>query len=137
MLSYCEKRKESEEQKLKKNEKIFLILLIFTALCIWFCSKFFFQDNAEQIFITVNGEDFGCYSLDKDQIIAIGDTNVCEITNGEARMIEATCPDHLCIKQHSITKQGGTIVCLPNKIVIKGGASGSFDDDFSELDAIS
>ncbi len=52
-------------------------------------------------------------------------------------MIEATCPDHLCIKQHSINEQGGTIVCLPNKIVIKGGFSGSFDDDFSELDAIS
>lgn len=137
MLSYCGKRKESDDEKLKKKEKIFLIILVFTALCTWFCSKSFSHDDSEHIFITVNGEDFGCYSLNKDQIIVIGETNVCEITNGEARMIEATCPDHLCMKQPSITKQGGMIVCLPNKIVIKGGTSGSFDDDFSELDAIS
>ncbi len=35
-------------------------------------------------------------------------------------MIEADCPDHLCMKQKAVDSTGGTIVCLPNKVVIEG-----------------
>ena len=35
-------------------------------------------------------------------------------------MIEADCPDHLCLKQKAVDSTGGTIVCLPNKVVIEG-----------------
>lgn len=34
-------------------------------------------------------------------------------------MIEATCPDKLCIKQGHIEKKGATIVCLPHHLVIE------------------
>ena len=34
-------------------------------------------------------------------------------------MIEATCPDKLCIKQGNIEKKGATIVCLPHHLVIE------------------
>ena len=46
--------------------------------------------------ITVDGKEYGTYSLEKDQTIKINDTNVCEIKDGQARMISAQCPDHLC-----------------------------------------
>ena len=43
-----------------------------------------------------------------------------EITkNHEVYMIEATCPDKLCIKQGHIEKKGATIVCLPHHLVIE------------------
>ena len=32
----------------------------------------------------------------------------------------ADCPDHLCLKQKAVDSTGGTIVCLPNKVVIEG-----------------
>ena len=44
-------------------------------------------------------------------------------------MIWADCPDHLCMKQHAIDKNGGTIVCLPNKVVIEGKKSSSSDSE--------
>ena len=46
-------------------------------------------------------------------------------------MIDATCPDHICVNQKEISKTGETIVCLPNKVIveIKGA-------DSSELDAV-
>lgn len=124
-------------KKLKKNEKLFLIILIFFAFFIWFASKHFFTSTSDTISITINGEVFGVFSLKEDQIISIGDTNVCEIKNGEAYMIHANCPDHLCMEQHAIGKQGGTIVCLPNKIVITGEVSSNYKENFPELDAIS
>lgn len=35
-------------------------------------------------------------------------------------MTDANCPDHLCMKQKAVDSTGGTIVCLPNKVVIEG-----------------
>ena len=70
--------------------------------------------------ITVDGKEFGTYSLSQDQIIHIGDTNVCEIKDGKVTMIEATCPDHYCMKQKAVDEHGGSIICLPNKVVIEG-----------------
>ena len=79
-----------------------------------------------QIRITVDGEIYGTYSLDEDQTIRINDTNTCRIENGTARMIQADCPDHLCMKQNPVDKNGGTITCLPNRVVIE--AVGGKDD---------
>lgn len=87
--------------------------------------------------ITVDGEEYGTYSLAKNQIIKINDTNVCEIKDGQARMISAECPDHLCMKQKAIAEKGGTIVCLPNKVVIEGEKSTESDGtDEISIDAV-
>ena len=65
-------------------------------------------------------------------VIAIGDTNVCEIKNGEVKMTEANCPDHLCMKQPAVGSAGGYIVCLPNKVVIQGEGEGDADPQDSD-----
>ena len=46
-----------------------------------------------------------------------GDT--IQIKNQKVKMIQATCPDHLCIKQGTIDKKGSTIVCLPHHLIIE------------------
>lgn len=49
--------------------------------------------------------------------------NIFEIRGEVVDMIEAECPDQLCVLHNPISKPGETIVCLPNKVVleIKGG----------------
>ena len=34
-------------------------------------------------------------------------------------MTDADCPDLLCVHQRAIDKEDETIVCLPNKVVVK------------------
>ena len=51
-------------------------------------------------------------------------------------MISATCPDHLCKKQKAIDENGGTIVCLPNKVVIEGEKAADSDDSSPSIDAV-
>lgn len=85
--------------------------------------------------ISVDGETYGTYSLSENQVISIGNTNVCEIKNGEVTMIKADCPDHLCMKQKAVTDAGGTIVCLPNKIVIEGEKAADSKDSSADFDA--
>ena len=105
---------------------------------LWLGFRISGQRSHNTIRITVDGKEFGTYSLSKDQVIHIGDTNVCEIKDGKVTMIEATCPDHLCMKQHAIDSKGGTIVCLPNKVVIEGtkASAGAQSDDGLSIDAV-
>lgn len=103
------------------NKKdIWLVLgVLFLAGAFWIVPRMFFDRSGSTLVIEVNGKEYGNYSLDKDQVIEINETNVCEIKDGIVRMISAKCPDHLCIKQSAVDKKGGTIVCLPNKVVLE------------------
>ena len=69
--------------------------------------------------VKVDGEEVGKYSLSEDGEYELnGGTNILRIENGAAYLIEANCPDHLCVKQGKINKNGQTITCLPNKLTV-------------------
>lgn len=118
---------------MKKKEILFIGGILFFALLLWVGMSFFRRGNYGTIRIMVDGVENGTYSLGENQIIHIGDTNVCEIKDGSVRMIEATCPDKLCMKQKAVNHSGGTIVCLPNKVIIEGEKTA---DTPSDIDAV-
>lgn len=103
-----------------KKELLFIAGIPVLALLLWLCLHFFPKNSCTSIRITVDGRIYGIYSLMQDQTIPINDTNVCTIKDGRAVMTKANCPDHLCMKQNAITEKGGSIICLPNKIIIEG-----------------
>ena len=123
---------------MKKKEAIFIASILVIAGILGLGFLISGQRSHNTIRITVDGKEFGTYSLSKDQVIHIGDTNVCEIKDGKVTMIEATCPDHYCMKQKAVDEHGGSIICLPNKVVIEGkdSAEPSESDDSPEIDAV-
>ena len=123
---------------MKKKEAIFIAAILVIAGVLWLVFQISGQRSHNMIRITVDGKEFGTYSLSKDQVIHIGDTNVCEIKDGKVTMIEATCPDHYCMKQKAVDEHGGSIICLPNKVVIEGkdSAEPSESDDSPKIDAV-
>lgn len=123
---------------MKKKETIFIASILVIAGILWLGFRISGQRSHNTIRITVDGKEFGTYSLSKDQVIHIGDSNVCEIKDGKVTMIEATCPDHYCMKQKAVDEHGGSIICLPNKVVIEGkdSAEPSESDDSPKIDAV-
>lgn len=107
----------------KKDLLLIGIILLAAAIC-WIGFRLSGDDKGDILVITVDGKVYGTYELAEDQVIAIGSTNQCEIKDGVVRMTEADCPDQLCRKQKSIDASGGTIVCLPNKVVLEISNSG-------------
>ena len=75
------------------------------------------NDSAKKV--TVDGELFGIYSLEKEQEIKINDTNRMIIKDGQADMTEANCPDQICVDHKTISKNKETIICLPNKVIVE------------------
>ena len=104
-----------------KNDVIFIgFLLVFCiAVCLWVYKGAAVEGS--QIVITVDGEEYGTYSLLEEQTITIeqGDAkNMIEIKGGKAYMTYASCPDQLCVDQNEISFDKEAIICLPNKVVI-------------------
>ena len=81
------------------------------------------------VVVTVNGEEYGVYSLHEDREILIeteNGQNLLIIKDGYADITEASCPDGICERQHKINESGESLVCLPNKVTVTvvGGDSG-------------
>ncbi len=121
---------------LKKKEILIFAILLAAALICWaLMSHRQAKTDHGSIRITVSGEEYGVYPLNTDQRIKINDTNTCRIKDGEAKMIEATCPDHLCIHQSAIDERGGFIICLPNEVIIEAIPSSEAATGDDTLDA--
>ena len=88
------------------------------------------------ITVRVDGHLYGTYQLDADREIVIEPPpakeknlkagrknvpwrNVLKIRSGQASMIEADCPDLICVHHRPISRQGESIVCLPHKVVVE------------------
>ena len=121
---------------MKKKELIFIAGILILAGVLWLGFQIAGKRSHNTIRISVDGKEFGTYSLSQDQIIHIGDTNVCEIKDGKVTMIEATCPDHYCMKQKAVDEHGGSIICLPNKVVIEGENTAEDSESSPKIDAV-
>ena len=103
---------------MKKNDIILigavLLIAIITAIVVSLLGGV-----GAYVVVRVDGEEVGKYSLSEDGEYSLnGGTNILVIENGAAYLIEANCPDHLCVKQGKINKNGQTITCLPNKLTV-------------------
>ena len=117
-----------------KNDVIFIsFLAVFCiAVCVWVYKGGAVEGS--RIMITVDGKEYGTYSLFEEKTITIGEggtKNIIEIKGGKAYMKEASCPDQLCVEQNEISFDKESIICLPNKVVIT-----VISDVESELDGV-
>jgi len=119
-------------RKMKKNDLILIIIVIVLAAAAFLIHNFMGGDNAGVVTVKVDGELKGTYSLLENQEIEInGGSNILVIKDGEADMTWADCPDKLCVKQKSVSKNNENIICLPNKVIVEVES-----DENSEYDAV-
>ncbi len=104
--------------KLKKKELVFFGAVLIIAL-IWSGIQLYMRSRTKygSIRIMCRGQVYGEYSLGKDLTIQINDTNTLEIKDGKAKMIDAKCPDHICMYMPAINETHDSIVCLPNQVI--------------------
>lgn len=108
---------------MKKNDWILIIAIILIAVIFWFVHTELLQDEGSYVTVSVDGKVIQQYSLEDDINVEIKGVNKginrLIIKDGKAKIIDANCPDKLCVHQKAISKDKETIVCLPNKVVIE------------------
>lgn len=94
------------------------LLLIATALSLWLALR---STSGQLVEIYKDGVLEYSVSLYEDREIVIDENgyNVIKIENGTVRMIESSCDGQDCVHTAPISSEGGIIVCLPNKIVVR------------------
>ena len=90
------------------------------------------------VVVSVDGRVVEKYSLFEEVDTVIegvdGGTNRLIIKDGQAWIEEASCPDKLCVHQGKIKHITESLVCLPNRVVVR--IIGATNNSSEDLDAV-
>lgn len=117
-----------------RNDVVFIAAILIIA-AIGALYLFFFRAEGNVVRVTVDGELYAVYSLSDDIVedITMGEnSNRLIIKDGRAYVESASCPDGICVNHHPIFRDGESIVCLPNKVVV----TVAIDDGNNEVDIV-
>ena len=115
------KEKKIRWDRKQKNDIIFILTIL---ICVALAAVLLFSlmQKGSTVVVLVDGEVWGEYSLLQDQTVEIRhgtSYNLLVIKEGEAFVQEASCPDGICSSHRPIHRDGESIICLPNRVVIE------------------
>lgn len=120
-------------KRLVRND-ILLIAAVLLMAVIGMVYLFGFRQVGNTVTVTVDGKVYGTYPLSHniEQDIVTGDTNNQHnrliIRDGKAFVESASCPDGICVAHAPIFRDGESIVCLPNRVVITVSVNNASDN---------
>ncbi|MBQ3183629.1 MAG: NusG domain II-containing protein [Clostridia bacterium] len=123
------KEKENTVKRYVRND-ILLILCLVLIAAIGLFYLYVLRDHGDTVRVTVDGKEYGNYSLSQDitEDIYTGKDgeyhNRLVIKDGTAFMESANCPDGICVEHSRVFRDGESIVCLPHRVVITVVTSG-------------
>ena len=114
---------------------IFISGILLTAFLLGTIPSFMNKGTPAIVKVIQDGQEVGIYPLSEDTTVSVPygeeNYNLLFINNGKASISDADCPDGLCVRSRSISRNGESIICLPHKLVIEIESK-----EESELDAV-
>lgn len=118
-----------------KTDWIAVILLLAVSLGLWGFA--FFSSGAEQALIEITCDNVLVERIRlpaEDRLIHLPDRKMTlELKDNHIRVKETDCSDQTCMRTGFIERSGQTIICLPNRVVVRITGTGS---DREQTDAI-
>lgn len=96
------------------------------------------RPEGRQVIVEQQGQTVFAAPLDTDRRVSLpgprGDT-VVAIRNGHAAIVEASCPDKVCMGMGEVSHQGEVVACVPNGLLLH--IEGAPDDEGKGYDLLS
>lgn len=112
---------QSANKRKRRNDVIFIAALVAVVAVAGVC-LYLFRGEGNTVTVSVDGKVIATYSLDEDRVEDIrtgkDGLNRLVIKDGKAWIETASCPDGICAAHKPIHRDGESIVCLPNKVVV-------------------
>lgn len=106
---------------IKKNDIILVGVIVLLALAVILFLNLSKKEGS-RVVVKVDGKTYQTFDLNKDTTFTVedgkGGYNTFIIENRTVDMVEANCPDKICVNHKSIRYNHETITCLPNKVVL-------------------
>jgi len=117
----------------RRHHADLVLIILITALALFLMLILSHKAKGERVIILIDGKETESYDLKQDQTVTIstenGGRNVLVISDGVCYIKYSNCPDHICVREGKISREGQSIICLPHHLVIQisGGKAGSID----------
>ena len=69
--------------------------------------------------ITRNLKEIERFDLESDRLIKLEDYGVISVKSKAVRLLHANCKDQICVHTREISKEGESIICLPNRLIVE------------------
>ena len=118
---------EKQEKLMGRRELILFSVIALIAAIFFLVNQRFFSSPAAMVEISVIDENsqkqvLEVFSISEDREYTIhtgvDGINHLIIQNREARISEANCPNHDCVKKGAISKNGEMLVCIPHRLTV-------------------
>ena len=118
----------TDKNRRRRSDLLLLTGCLLAALLLWGL-WLLLRRAGGVVIVKQNGRETARYALSEDRTVRIEGAagyNLLVIENGEAWIMEADCPNRLCVQTGRIRYGGQSIVCLPHRLAVRiaGGASG-------------
>jgi hypothetical protein len=102
------------------NRKVRVWDFVLIAVLVLACTAVWWFPSGEGITATVSvdGKIVAVLPLSEDTSLELEDGTVLTVRDGEIFVETFRCPDGLCRDMGRISKEGQTILCLPNRISV-------------------
>lgn len=98
------------------------LILILTLIIFSLLPLMNFDSDKKIAIVKVDGEIVRELDLTTEEIFTIETSdgkNILEIADGAVRVVEADCPDKICVRRGAIKNVGEVIACVPHKVLIE------------------
>lgn len=116
----------------KKNDLILMGAVLLIGLSVMLLINMT-KKQGSKVELMVNEKVVKTFNLNENSTFTYqgenGIINTFQIKNGYVNMLDANCPDKLCVKHKKIHYNHETIVCLPHKLLIEVVGSTQNDVD--------
>ncbi len=106
-----------------KTADLILVGGLLVVAAVLFFTLWRWSADGRAVEVQVDGTTVATLPLDIDTTFVIngadGGHNTLVIADGRATVTEATCPDGVCVRHRAIDRAGQSIICLPNKVVVR------------------
>ena len=106
-----------------KNDVIFILSLVVLTVAIGLF-VYLSGEEGDTVSVYIDGEFYESYPLSVNISVDIvtgedkSGLNTLVIKDGKAYVEYASCPDGICAAHKPISREGESIVCLPNRVVV-------------------
>lgn len=117
---------------MKKNDIILIAALLLIAFAVFVGVSIYSKLTTKEpeAVVYLDGEEQGRYPLSEDTEVELRQTtlesgqdedryNILRIHDGKADIVEASCPDKVCVNHRPVNGNGESLVCLPNQMVVE------------------
>ncbi len=105
--------------RLIRNDIILAVAAVILSLGAYLVADIFSRSGGEDVSVFLDGKEIMTFSLLNDGTYTVEECDYAvTVKNGVAWVTETHCKDRSCVSM-KIDKDGGEIICLPNKLVIR------------------